>query len=217
MNKAFPPSLSAALLPLARQYGAPLQQEIHEPMEFSAQFEARMEQLLHGRSAKYRSKKVLAFGLVIALLLSLFTLTATGAWDHIAHFFVTFFEDTAAITIVENKDEPKPLVPVLPSDLPEGYQKTASERFNATHKTTYTHPDGGYIIINQSPAETMNALYDTQPNTAEIEINGHRGLITAGNPSTLFFSDQRYVFHIETTLEESELLALARSLCNKKA
>ncbi|MBQ6823130.1 MAG: DUF4367 domain-containing protein [Clostridia bacterium] len=216
MNRSFPHHLSDALLPLARQYGAPLLQESHEPMAFSASFEARMDRLLHGKTAQYRSKKVLAFGLVIALLISLFTLTATGAWNNIAHFFVTFFEDTAAISIVENENEPKPLIAINPSYLPEGYQQTSSERFNSTHKTAYAHPDGGYIVINQSPAETMNALYDTLPTTAEIEINGHRGLITNGNPSTLIFSDERYVFHIEATLEESEILAVARSLCSKK-
>ena len=184
-------------------------------MEFSASFESKMEQLLHSRAATYRSKKTLAFGLVVALLISLFTLTTLGAWDNITHFFVAFFEDTAAITIVENENEPKPLVPILP-ELPEGYRQTESERFNATHKTTYTHPDGGYIIINQTPAETMHALYDTTPDTAELEINGHRGLITVGNPSTLIFSDQRYVFHIEATLNKTEIIKIARSLCNKK-
>lgn len=214
----------------------PAESELAASHQFSARFERRMRRLIKklgqqpsvqieeqaGRSKFPRSptlhkrKKLLAAAIVLAILISVFSITV--AREAVIGFFVHIYESFS--TIAFNRD-PAATSPtgiddsdaLLPEYIPEGF--TLTDRL-VTDKVTqiyYTNGLGDVIMFSKSKIELAQLVIDTEDSNIESIKNMNANLMYYSNKgvNNIIWQSDLYLFRITSKLNKETLLKMAES------
>lgn len=224
--------------------GLPSEDELASRLSFSAAFKRRMRRLLRKARKMEAASRTVDFAdpadpknrslslkrkrlVLVAIILSIFAsvLSISSAREAVFGFFIRIYDSFTEIIFNRNIDEQPETTAVLPTSsendaamvptlLPEGYQKTDQLEAGGTLQIIYTNPAGDELIYERQISDTRQLIIDTEGvQIDEIQINNIKGFFyTKKNVQNLVWQEGPYIFMIYGKITKEELLNIAESI-----
>lgn len=215
----------------------PADETLVATQQFSAGFEGKMQALIlqagqrdtdeAGRRTPpvhlrlHSRKRLLAAAIILAILISLFSITA--AREAVFSFFVQVYEKFS--TVIFNRDPAgttqsttppagaDTIDTLLPTFIPDGYQLSDQLVTDVFSHVVFTNASGNTIMISKQRLNHTQFIIDTENVQAvEINVNGYNGVyyISKG-VTTVVWHNESYAFMITGILDKDTLIYMAES------
>ncbi|MGO1818897.1 MAG: DUF4367 domain-containing protein [Senegalia sp. (in: firmicutes)] len=100
--------------------------------------------------------------------------------------------------------------------IPNGFELNYVEDLGDTKIVNYINNKNEEILFNQSPNGTNFQLDSEDAEIKEVDIMGSEGIIIKKEDrTTLFWNNEEYSFYLLSTINEKELISMAKSLIKK--
>ena len=100
--------------------------------------------------------------------------------------------------------------------IPNGFELNYLEDLGDTKIVNYINNKNEEILFNQSPNGTNFQLDSEDAEVKEVDIMGNEGLILKKEGrTTLFWNNDEYSFYLLSTIDEKELISMAKKLIKK--
>ena len=100
--------------------------------------------------------------------------------------------------------------------IPNGFELDYVEDLGDTKIVNYINNKNEEILFNQSPNGTNFQLDSEGGEVKEVDIMGSEGIILKKEDrTTLFWNNEEYSFYLLSTIDEKELISMAKSLIKK--
>ena len=100
-----------------------------------------------------------------------------------------------------------------PTYIPSGFQLDYVEDLGHTKIVTYTNNKNEEILFNQSPNGTNFQLDSEDAEVKNVDIMGNEAIIiNKEGRTTVFWNNDEYSFYLLSTIDEKELISMAKSL-----
>ena len=224
--------------------GLPSEDELVARLSFSAAFERRMRRLFRkarkmeaasrtadfadpvypkNRSLSLKRKRLLLVAIILSIFVSV--LSIASAREAVFGFFIRIYDSFTEIIFNRNIDEQPETTAALPTSsenyaamlptiLPEGYQKTDQLVTDRLMQIYYTNPEGDELIFERQISDALQMIIDTEGvQFDEIQISNFKGFFyTNKNVQTLVWQEEHYVFTIFGKITKEDLLNMAESI-----
>lgn len=187
---------------------------------FSANFENKMNRLIKQQKKPYYvlfntvAKRAAAIILVIVISLSA-ALSVEAIRTPIINFFSEVYEKFTNIWFDDTASGAPEIIEeiYLPDYIPEGFELVNKEVYEQDLYYTYSNGDK-QLKIWQTVVYGSNITLDTENTEVEkLTISGFEGIYYENKGlGQIFWSDEKYAFHIVGNLEKHELIMIAESL-----
>ncbi|MGO1470474.1 MAG: DUF4367 domain-containing protein, partial [Tissierella sp.] len=160
----------------------------------------------------------------LILFISIATLTVTVDAFRVK-LFNTIIKNTEKYLDIEVNEEPKSEINKIEQNIdefyeleyiPGGFELDYVEDLGDTKIVNYINNKNEEILFNQSPNGTNFQLDSEDAAIREIDIIGNEGIILKKEDrTTLFWNNEEYSFYLLSTINEKELISMAKSLIKK--
>ncbi len=100
--------------------------------------------------------------------------------------------------------------------IPNGFELNYVEDLGDTKIVNFINNKNEEILFNQSPNGTNFQLDSEDAEVKEVDIMGNEGIIIKKEDrTTLFWNNEEYSFYLLSTINEKELISMAKSLIKK--
>lgn len=100
--------------------------------------------------------------------------------------------------------------------IPNGFELNYVEDLGDTKIVNYINNKNEEILFNQSPNGTNFQLDSEDAEIKEVDIMGNEGIILKKEGRvTLFWNNEEYSFYLLSTIDEKELISMAKNLIKK--
>ena len=240
MTERYNETLQIALETYAQEslFHLPDERDLAARQSFSARFERRMQRLIRKarkleaarqtsgplqpvRLTERRHKRLLAAAIVLAMLVSL--LSVSAARDAVFKFFVRVYETFSTIIFDQDQTGTDPdgtpsgqsddIRSKVPAYIPDGYQLSDQILSDQLLHQTYTDSSGDVLLYVCQVIDLTQMLIDTEDTASEeIQIGNRLGIYYFNKGyHNLIWQDGPYVVHIISTLDKDVLIKMAES------
>ena len=224
--------------------GLPSEDELASRLSFSAAFKRRMRRLLRkarkmeaarrtadfadpvyskNRSLSLKRKRLVLVAIILSIFVSV--LSIASAREAVFSFFIRIYDTFTEIIFNRDIDQQPETTAVLPTSsendaamvptvLPEGYQKASQLEDSDWLQIIYTNLAGDELILDRQLSDTRQLIIDTEGvQIEEIQINNIKGFFyTNKNVQNLVWQEGPYIFMIFGKTTKEDLLNMAESI-----
>ncbi len=197
----------------------PSQDELRS-IPLSEKFQKRMERLIHQQKKFYyhwintAAKRVACILLLLALAATTVTFSVEALREPFLRFVVETFEKGSRLIFPADSAEDQPIEPMLPAYIPDGFSLNLDMSDEYTIIRHYADSKGRIFAFSQWSDGTSTGLNteDVLPQKIMIQ-NKYEGFSFQNEEiSYISFAASKYIFNLEGTLSEEELLKIAESI-----
>ena len=194
--------------------------------EVSDEFKKKMERLIKYQRKPYfrlicTAGRRAACIIAAVIILSVSSLSATGAYKTIYNFLVNTFSDHNHVhyNSGDSDDYPKTIEKeYLIADMPEEFVLTDYDS-NADSIVSLYYNDDKYVLFEQCTKDSYSYNFDNQNSTVEYytDENGQDYIIYKWESDVIVFWDNGdYIFQISGNLDKESVLDLCKSVTVKR-
>ncbi len=201
------------------------QVEVPESLdEWFIQFNKTLENKDNKNKYKSKFKSIISKVAVIFLILFISIATLTVTVDAFrVKLFNTIIKNTEKYLDIEVKEESqtnnieKNISGFYELEyLPNGFELNYVDDLGDTKIISYINKKNEEILFNQSPNGTNFQLDSEDAEVKEVDIMGNEGVILKKEgKNTLFWNNEEYSFYLLSTINEKDLISMAKSLIKK--
>lgn len=222
---------TALLQKAFEQYHAAIAQalpseEALQDITISEKTERRMARLFYHQKHFYytlintAAKRVACILAAILLAATVTTASVEALREGFTHFVINTFEKGSTIFFPKDDENPvvQPIIPKIPSYLPEGYKLVADMSNEFEVNLIYEGSGTDYFQFLQLPKGSNRTVNTEGVDYKKIFIsNTNEGIIFKNLGDTyLVFNDGDYMYTIIGTVSEEEILKIAESISFKE-
>ena len=169
------------------------------------------------RSLTRRRKRLLLAAIILATVLSIFSISA--AREAVFGFFVQVYEKFSTIIFDSGSGDPtEPISPSEtgdglkePSELPAGFVETFRQETDKYCEVIYTHSDGGELSFIRQKSNNMQMIIDSENiQTEDILVGQAKGLYFSNKGvQSIVWQDDLYVYLLSGNFTKEELINIA--------
>lgn len=195
-----------------------------QEISFSPQFEEKMERLLHRQKRFYYPlfntvlKRVACIAAAVLVSGSAVVLSVNGDKPEPSFFEVRNISKNGVYVHFFNVDLPyetmhDPITPKVPSYLPEGYVLAEDRSEPRQTELIYVGKGTDCFYYAQYGNSADARAYAEDAECERIRVGKHEGYLIKNETCTnLIFNDGEYLYQLNGTLSEKEILKVAKSI-----
>ncbi|MDW7657852.1 MAG: DUF4367 domain-containing protein [Bacillota bacterium] len=220
----------------------PAEEELVATQHFSARFERRMRRLFKkiarldaekvaarktapAHVLLHNRKKLLAAAVILAILISMFSITA--AREAVFSFFVRVYDSFSTIIFNRDPAESDPstapsagiddIDALLPTFIPDGYQLADKLVTNQLTHVYFRNDHDDQIVLSIQLLDMTQMMIDTEGiNQEEIKIVQHNGIYYSNKGyQTIIWQDGPYAILLNGKIDKETLIKMAESTNRK--
>lgn len=189
-------------------------EEMWKPHTFSKRFERRMQRLIQREKSFYFPlvrtplRRVITILVTALVAISVMAMSVSAIRNAVIGFISDVFDTHTKVYVDSALQAPETLEELYEiTELPEGFELEWMDITDSRNESVYTNGNS-YIFFTQHTKWNYTANYNTEnDDMQQVTVNGNNGfIIERGDEYNLIWDDGDYVFLIEVTLAESDLL-----------
>lgn len=189
-------------------------------LKFNRKFQNKIRNNKYKETVNKIISKVAVIFLLLAISVAILTATVDAFRVRILSTISRKGPKYIDIRVIDEKEEGISNIKVnkyyLPEYIPNGFKLGSISDVENAKNIIYINKDNEKIEFNQAPNGTNFKIDSEKATIEDIDINGIEGIIIVKKGiTTLFWHNEEYSFYLSSSIEQEELILMARSIIKK--